>query len=45
MHASFIGMGPASDYTPFKLNDDTTRGGYASTPAVSYNWRIEGPIC
>jgi len=29
MHASFIGMGPASDYTPFSLNDDTTRGGYA----------------
>ena len=29
MHASFIGMGPASDYTPFTLNDDTTRGGYA----------------
>jgi 5'-nucleotidase len=29
MHASFIGMGPASDYSPFKLNDDTTRGGYA----------------
>jgi len=29
MHASFIGMGPASDYTPFALNDDTTRGGYA----------------
>ena len=26
MHASFIGMGPASDYTPFTLNDDTTRG-------------------
>ena len=22
-------MGPASDYTPFTLNDDTTRGGYA----------------
>jgi 5'-nucleotidase len=22
-------MGPASDYSPFKLNDDTTRGGYA----------------
>ena len=21
MHASFIGMGPASDYTPFTLND------------------------
>jgi len=29
MHASFIGMGPASDYTPFTINDDTTRGGYA----------------
>ena len=26
---AFIGMGPASDYTPFTLNDDTTRGGYA----------------
>ena len=24
MHASFIGMGPASDHTPFTLNDDTT---------------------
>ena len=22
-------MGPASDYTPFSLNDDSTRGGYA----------------
>jgi 5'-nucleotidase / UDP-sugar diphosphatase len=29
MHSAFIGMGPASDYTPFALNDDTTRGGYA----------------
>jgi 5'-nucleotidase len=29
MHSSFIGMGPSSDYTPFTLNDDTTRGGYA----------------
>jgi len=29
MHSSFIGMGPASDYTPFTLNDDKTRGGYA----------------
>lgn len=29
MHASFIGMGPSADYTPFTLNDDTTRGGYA----------------
>ena len=29
MHASFIGMGPSADYTPFMLNDDKTRGGYA----------------
>jgi 5'-nucleotidase len=29
MHSSFIGMGPSSDYTPFSLNDDSTRGGYA----------------
>jgi len=29
MHSSFVGMGPAADYTPFILNDDTTRGGYA----------------
>jgi 5'-nucleotidase len=29
MHSSFIGMGPSADYTPFTLNDDATRGGYA----------------
>jgi 5'-nucleotidase len=29
MHSSFVGMGPAQDYSPFSLNDDTTRGGYA----------------
>jgi 5'-nucleotidase / UDP-sugar diphosphatase len=29
MHSAFIGMGPASDYSPFTLNDDATRGGYA----------------
>ena len=29
MHSAFIGMGPASDYTPFELNNDKTRGGYA----------------
>jgi 5'-nucleotidase len=34
MHASFIGMGPASDYTPFTLNDDKTRGGYARLAGV-----------
>ena len=29
IHSNFIGLGPASDYTPFTLNDDKTRGGYA----------------
>ena len=33
MHTSFIGMGPAADYTPFALNDDATRGGYARLAA------------
>jgi 5'-nucleotidase len=28
-HSAFIGMGPASDYSPFTLNDDNTRGGFA----------------
>jgi 5'-nucleotidase len=34
MHSSFIGMGPAADYTPFSLNDDNTRGGYARLAAL-----------
>ena len=34
MHTSFIGMGPAADYTPFTLNDDATRGGYARLAAM-----------
>jgi 5'-nucleotidase / UDP-sugar diphosphatase len=34
MHSNFIGMGPASDYTPFTLNDDQTRGGYARLAAI-----------
>jgi 5'-nucleotidase/UDP-sugar diphosphatase len=29
LHSNFIGVSPASDYTPFTLNDDKTRGGYA----------------
>jgi len=33
MHTSFIGMGPAADYTPFTLNDDATLGGYARLAA------------
>jgi 5'-nucleotidase len=34
MHSAFIGLGPASDYTPFTLNDDATRGGYARLAAL-----------
>ena len=34
MHTSFIGMGPAADYTPFALNDDATLGGYARLAAM-----------
>jgi len=34
MHSNFIGMGPASDYTPLALNDDQTRGGYARIATV-----------
>ncbi len=29
LHSNVIGLGPASDYTPFTLNDDRTRGGFA----------------
>jgi 5'-nucleotidase / UDP-sugar diphosphatase len=34
MHSAFIGLGPAADYTPFNLNDDKTRGGYARLAAL-----------
>ena len=34
MHSSLIGMGPAADYTPFTLNDDATRGGFARLAAL-----------
>ena len=29
LHSNLIGPSPASDYTPFSLNDDKTRGGFA----------------
>jgi 5'-nucleotidase/UDP-sugar diphosphatase len=29
LHSSFLGMAPATDYSPFTLGDDTTRGGFA----------------
>lgn len=48
LHASFIGMGPSSDYTPFTLNDDTTRGGYARLASLIAQRRAarqdQGPV-
>jgi 5'-nucleotidase len=48
MHTSFIGMGPAADYTPFKLNDEHTRGGYARLAAliakIKEERKGEGPV-
>lgn len=29
LHSNFFGLGPASDYSPFILHDDQTRGGFA----------------
>lgn len=29
LHSNFIGMAPSSDYTPFTLNNDSTRGGFS----------------
>lgn len=29
LHSNLIGLSPAADYSPFTLNDDTTRGGFA----------------
>jgi len=48
MHASFIGMGPSADYTPFTLNDDSTRGGYARLASLiaqrSAAHKDKGPV-
>ena len=48
MHSAFIGMGPAADYTPFTLNDDQTRGGYARLAALIARRRAacggQGPV-
>ena len=48
MHSSFIGMGPAADYTPFTLNDDATRGGYARLASLIAKRKearkVKGPV-
>lgn len=37
LHSNFIGLGPAADYSPFQLNDDKTRGGYARLATLIAN--------
>jgi len=48
MHSAFIGMGPSSDYSPFTLNDDSTRGGFARLASLIATRRkvraAEGPV-
>jgi 5'-nucleotidase len=48
MHSNVIGMGPASDYTPMSLNDDTTKGGYSRVAELIAQRRQEmeqlGPV-
>ena len=34
LHSNLIGLGPATDYTPFQLDNDKTRGGFARLAAL-----------
>ena len=48
LHSNLIGMGPASDYTPFSLNDDATRGGFARLATLIAKRKVaragQGPV-
>lgn len=48
LRSNLIGMAPASDYTPFTLNDDTTRGGFARLATLVAQRRAaragQGPV-
>jgi len=48
LHSSLIGMGPSTDYTPFSLGDDSTRGGWARLAAQIARSRTareaQGPV-
>ncbi|MGA8151488.1 MAG: bifunctional metallophosphatase/5'-nucleotidase [Terriglobales bacterium] len=48
IHSNLIGMGPSSDYTPFTLNDDPTRGGFARLATLIANRKkarqAKGPV-
>ena len=48
LHSNLIGMSPSTDYTPFTLNDDMTRGGYARLATLIANRKearkVQGPV-
>jgi 5'-nucleotidase len=48
LHSNLIGMAPASDYTPFTLNDDKTRGGFARLATLIAKQKVtragQGPV-
>lgn len=48
MHSNVVGVGPLQDYTPLKLGDDQTKGGYARLGALIAQRRAElgqlGPV-
>ena len=48
IHSNLIGMGPSSDYTPFTLNDDSTRGGFARLATLIAERKaaraVQGPV-
>ncbi len=48
LHSNLIGLGPAGDYTPFTLNDDLTRGGFARLATLiaqrKESRKAQGPV-
>jgi 5'-nucleotidase / UDP-sugar diphosphatase len=48
LHSNLIGLGPALDYSPFTLNDDRTRGGFARLATLIANRKTarqdQGPV-
>jgi 5'-nucleotidase/UDP-sugar diphosphatase len=48
LHSNLIGLSPAADYTPFSLNDDMTRGGFARLATLISQLRTarqdQGPV-
>ena len=48
LHSNLIGLSPAADYTPFSLNDDATRGGFARLATLIARRKVareaDGPV-